>query len=448
MRARMIKMIKLSLVFLSALLARAAATPIDTATDTIDDTLITLANPPLTNASIPVRSLGTLALSAPGFAAVIPQEGSNTLFVSSFHATGSDYVYRINNVASATKPAGLAGLTATKIAGSVTWPNDVVAAPKSIFGTDGVVVGGGFLVPGKGNGGLYFSPSASGSSGSWVTLAAKSGWFYHRAVFADMDGDGVLDMVSCRANQPLFGSASTMLVWLKPKDATKPTGTWVETEIGAGCDALFTVADLDNSGIPEIIAASYFTKQFNLFYSNAKTGFQNKADIKKVLLDGTIGAAFDVQFVDVNGDGKKDLLVTNHQGGSDKPSGSVYAYEIPAPASMADPTAYQRHLLATGFPVTQGGLNQASPGSPVAFYPNAANKSGAPHIAVAGDAAQIAYVLIPDPKTPWTYTTTMLHNCGCTVGKLEVADVDGDGFAEVFVPCYDNGVLAAYSFKA
>ncbi|KAG5653434.1 hypothetical protein H0H81_000436 [Sphagnurus paluster] len=434
-------MFQLSLMFVSALIAQAVASPLNAS-------ISIRATPPSTSSFIPVRSLGSMKLSAPGFTAVIPQEGSNALFVSSFHALGSDYVYRINDIASVTKSAGLGGLTSAKIDGSVTWPNDVVAAPKSIFGTDGVVVGGGFLVPGKGNGGIYFSPSVSGKSGAWVTLAAKSGWFYHRAVFADMDGDGILDMVSCRANQPLIGSASTMLVWLKPKDATKPTGAWVETEIGAGCDALFTVADLDGNGTPDVIAASFFTKQLNLFYSPTKTGFQNKADVKKVLLDGTIGAAFDVQLVDINGDGRKDLLVSNHQGGSDNPSGSVYAYEIPLGSLAADPTSYKRHVLASGFPVTQWGLNQASPGSPVAFHPNAASKTGAPYIALAGDAAQIAYVLVPDAKTAWNYTTTVLHNCGCTVGKVEVADVDGDGFAEVFIPCYDNGLLVAYSFKA
>ncbi|KAI9830559.1 MAG: hypothetical protein M1838_005787 [Thelocarpon superellum] len=404
------------------------------------------------NSTLPVRSLGSLTLSDPGFAAVLPQDGQDTLFVSSFHAFGDDYVYRINDVSKAVASGsssnaasvGISALTATHVPGSVTWPNDVTAAPKELFGSDGVVVGGGFLVPGKSDGGLYFSPSANGASGDFVELYSQSGWFYHRALFADVDNDGKLELVSCRANKPIFGATGTMLVYLKPKDASNPTGEWVETELGAGCDALFTVADLNNDGKPEVIAAGYFTSQLNLFYSAASTGFANAADVKMVTLDSSIGAAFDVQVTDVNGDGKVDLLVSNHQGGGADPSGSVYAYEIPS--DITNVSAYVRHTLATGFPVTQGGFNQASPGSPVAFHPTPEKKSGPAYIALAGDAAQMAYVLVPGSDA-WSYSVTMLHDCGCTVGKLAVADINNDGYAEVFVPCYDAGVLAAYSFS-
>jgi hypothetical protein len=31
-----------------------------------------------------------------------------------------------------------------------------------------------------------------------------------------------------------------------------------------------------------------------------------------------------------------------------------------------------------------------------------------------------------------------LHHCKNTVGGTAVGDVNGDGFAEVFVPCYDS----------
>jgi hypothetical protein len=395
---------------------------------------------PSTNSTIPVKSLGSLAIKHAGFAAVLPQNGKNALFVSAFAFLATDGVYRVDDITKL-PTVGLAGEKATRIAGSVTWPNDITEAPKEVFGVDGIVLGGGFLVPTKTNGGIYFSPATATGSGALVELIATDGWFYHRVIFADMDGDGTLDMVSCRAKQSLLGSTSTMLVVLKPKDATKPTGPWVETEYGAGCDALFTVADLNGDGIPEVIATAYFLKQFNVFTSSAKTGFAKPADVKKITVDAKVGAAFDVQYVDVNGDGKKDLLVSNHQGDG---TGGVYAYEVPA--NISDPAAYVRHTLAAGFPVTEGGLNQASPGSPVAFYPTPAHTTGAPYIALAGDAAQKAYILIPGAAA-WKYTTTMLHNCGGTVGKLAVVDVDGDGYAEVIIPCYDSGELAAYTFK-
>lgn len=414
------------------------------------NTIRTTNDLPLTNASLPVKSLGAMTISSPAFAAILPQDGSPNLFVSSFHAFGSDSVYRIP-LASSLLTSGLSSSTPIeKVPGSITWPNDITYAPASVFGTDGVLVGGGFLVPGKSNGGLYYSPNtAPDSSGKWIEIASGGGgWFYHRAVLADIDNDGHQEIVSCRANKPIFGSTGTMLVTLKPSDPSNPQGPWAETELGPGCDALFTVADLDGDGKPEVIAASYFTSQLNLFHSKAPTGFANPADVQTVTLDSTIGAAFDVQVVDVNGDRKPDLLVSNHQGSGADPSGGVYAYEIPAGNAILDPTAYVRHTLADGFPVTQGGFNQASPGSAMAFHPTPQTAQGPAYIALAGDAAQIAYVLVPVAGQEWEYAVTELHDCGCTVGKLAVGDVDGDGYQEVFVPCYDNGVLAGYSFKA
>lgn len=410
----------------------------------------TQAYPPVYRADIPsindtisVKSLGTLSVRNAGFASFLDQDGQTSLFVSSFAALLGDAVYRIDGLTSSTQ---VGGLDATKLSGSVTWPNDIRAAPAEVFGSDGIVVGGGFLVPGKTDGGIYFSASGGpgGSSGPLVRLTTYPGWFYHRVLFADMDNDGVLDMVSCRAAVGLLRD-QTMLVVLRPSDPADPAAedSWVETEIGPGCDALFAVEDLDGDGIPEVVAPSYFTEQLNLFHSSSPTGFADPRDVVTVLLDGGVGAAFDVQVVDVDGDGARDLLVSNHQGDG---TGGVYAYEIPR-GDITDASAYTRHTLAEGFPVTQKGQDQASPGSPVAFFPTAALEAagGAPYIAIAGDAAQVAYVLVPG-RRDWVYTTTLLHDCGCTVGYPAVADVDGDGYVEIVVPCYDDGIIAAYTF--
>ncbi|KAI9162799.1 hypothetical protein HJFPF1_04391 [Paramyrothecium foliicola] len=409
--------------------------------------LALLADPPPTNATIRVRSLGSLSITKPGFLSLLkPNGGSDTLFISSFALFGTDQINRVNNIASSVS-GGLSSVTPARVPGSVTWPNDVTLAPRALFGTEGFIVGGGFLVPGKGNGGLWFSPSQTGgTSGALVKLSGtKSGWFYHKAEFVDVDRSGSLSIVSCRANVPLFGSRATMLVILRPQNRAQPLGPWVETEIGAGCDALFTVHDLNNDGIPEILSTSFFTNEFNLYHTTASNGFANITSIRKISLDKTIGAAFDVEVVDINGDGKLDLLVSNHQGSGANPSPAVYAYEIPTDITNA--AGYIRHTLASGFPITQGGLNQASPGSPLAFLPNTSRK-GRPYIALAGDAAQIAYVLIPGTTTGWDYTVTTLHNCGCTVGKLAVGDVNGDGKTEIYVPCYDNDRVVGYTFAA
>lgn len=82
---------------------------------------------------------------------------------------------------------------------------------------------------------------------------------------------------------------------------------------------------------------------------------------------------FSVQVVDINGDGKKEILATNHDG---QGNGGVFAYELSG-------GKWVRHDLAVGFPILNGGNFQAAPGAAEAFFPNK-NSSSRPHIVVSG----------------------------------------------------------------
>jgi hypothetical protein len=101
-----------------------------------------------------------------------------------------------------------------------------------------------------------------------------------------------------------------------------------------------------------------------------------------------------------------------------------------------------------GFPVLQAGIGQASPGGAYTFFPDKTKSSGKPHIVLAGDGSQKAYVIAPNSSDPsnWSYTTSVVHDCKCTVGHIVVGDANKDGKSELYIPCYDNNYLVTLSF--
>ena len=82
----------------------------------------------------------------------------------------------------------------------------------------------------------------------------------------------------------------------------------------------------------------------------------------------------------------------------------------------------------------QKGTKAAAPGLPVAFYPRSNDQNTKPLLALAGDASQMAYMLIPKSESPnnWDYDAVGFHNCRSTVGGIAVGDVNGSVIYIIF----------------
>lgn len=373
--------------------------------------------------------INRLALPKVAFVSLVEKN----LYLSTFDGNpfgGKDYTFVVPNF------ADQKSLTPIKLSGEVVWPNLVQKADESIFGVKGVIISGGFLVPGKTNGGLWFSSMVNDQPGPHIELFRGKGYFYHQTEFFDVNGDGKLDILTCRAIKPMTGAAKGDLTWLEPLDRSKPLGKWKETIIGKGCDTFFKLEDVDGDGKVDILAAEFWGQSLTLIQT-ANGRFDDVKQFTYTFIDKTIGGVFDVQFIDVNGDGKKDILVTDHLGNG---KGGVYAYEVPA--NVKD--RWIRHDLSVGFQVLQTGIGQASPGSAQVFFP--VKGQGKPHIVVAGDGSQKAYVLVPNgtDAAGWNFTRTIIHDCKCTVGGIAVAYTQGR--TNLYIPCYDNGYLVTYSY--
>ena len=97
-------------------------------------------------------------------------------------------------------------------------------------------------------------------------------YFYHQATFSDVDKDGVLDILTCRATKPLFGAGHGDLTYLQPQDKANPLGPWVEIVLNSHCDTFFVVGDINGDGKDEIVATEFWSDRLSIIETTDSRG--------------------------------------------------------------------------------------------------------------------------------------------------------------------------------
>lgn len=375
----------------------------------------------------------------PGFTA-LPEQEPGKLFITSFEATpfiGKNGVFVVDVAGNSSGPVEL--LPGTD---KINWPNTMTGVDPEVFGFPALVVGNGFLVPSHATGGVYVLEASARPSKLKAPVkitADKPGWFYHQGALMDLDGDGLKDIVTSRCKfgiLPWDQQKAGELVWLKQPAAGALSGqAWEEFHLGDGPDFLFCVQP--GTKRLALVAPEFVGEKMVYWYMKEDGSMASR------VLDAKSGPGFSCSWIDLNGDGRLELLATNHAAAN----GSVYAYSFDGEDFSTAPVT--RHELATGFTPVKPGAGQASPGDAVAFRPQAAH-GGKPHILLSGDNSNSIFLLVPDSESreSWSYTTQPLGSLGADVGRPTVGDVDGDGFADVFVPAYDAKKVMRYKFHA
>lgn len=407
-------------------------------------------------ASVPVKQAAVAAI-APNY----PHSNGPALLVSTFGVVlyGGSPSFAIPSVKDVM--AGNA-TTPQQIEKSEVWTNWIDMAPESVA-KNTVLTAGGFLVPigpiSTGKIALFDVTDPSKPIRTQISTD-KKGWFYHKVVWHDMNGDGRLDLVAARATAP--SPIAGEMVWFEqPTDGAVSNATftaepWKEhvTTDEKGPDVDFIFEDLDGDGKPEMVATQFFSAQQLAIYSCPEASWTkcDKSNVVRTIIDDVNGPFFAIQRVDLNGDGKKDLLVTNNQDDKGKDGkGSVFAYEQPANGFTG---TWSKHVLATGYvPIASlfpspGAHSKGSPGRSIAFQAKT-GATGKPQILVSGDDGGFVSVLTATSEEAgsWDYSQKYLCNSTGTIGSPTVGDVDGDGFADIFVPFYADNKIEMYTFE-
>ena len=361
----------------------------------------------------------------------------------------------------------VSNLNCKPITNAITWPNFVEFFSLG-GGVSGVLAPGGFLVPPKTVGAVSvldvnFSSAILKAPPAVLTkpkILPGDGWFYHKAFFFDVDGDGLKDVLAARCTKPLVESPAGELIWLRNPSPTQPFSApnlpWSESVLANSSwspDVSFTSpSSIRGDKDSQIFYTSFFTGGGLAFLqcSGCNGGGNNwaTAELTLTILDASIGPSFDVAVEDLNGDGTLDLLVTNHADNATAPhiQSGVFAYLAPPMGvSLTDSKAWTKHTLASGFEVREPGPNQAAPGEATAFRLSGVPK---PFILVSGDGEQRLTVLEPlspgDPKD-WGYARRALWDCKGTSGKQVVLEIGGAKY--IAFPCYDSGEIHVFSVQ-
>ncbi|MCX6128834.1 MAG: VCBS repeat-containing protein [Proteobacteria bacterium] len=377
------------------------------------------------------KQVGSISVANPAFLSMLdgPESASKELIISTFQVFGTSTVSRLSMTEQSL--GQISKMQAKPITTSVNWPNDVTAVPKEIFGEHYVAIGSGFLTPGSNTGAVNIANIFTGEI--FPIIPVKKDYFYHRVLFADINGDGRIDAITARAKKSMFGSSDGEILWLE-QPADKIKSVWKEHLIAKGPDVHFVLQDLDNDGNVEIISAEFFSKKLSVQWQEAGV-WQSK------VIDATVGSAFDLEVSDLNGDGKLDLLVSNHESTE---KASIFAYEIPADFKTA---AWTRHTLLSNIKTEKGGFNQAAPGSAFAVQPTPASPQKKPWIIAGGDGSTKVHRLVASSDDPnnWNYVEDLIFNGESTIGQLSFSDIDGDGRLELFVPAYDDNKIYVFN---
>jgi len=315
------------------------------------------------------------------------------------------------------------------------WPNQMSKVP-SEFG-DYVVIPDGFLPPTKEDGNIFLGDR----DGNTYRITPKTkGAFYHLAEWFDFDGDGVKDMLTVRAiKSGLFTiKFEGQLVWYRnPGTNNMLTQEWEEHIITTGPDVYFKTKMYN--GMIAVFATEFFRDDPMLSIHFLTMSGEH---VSKRIIDANMGNPFGVEFVDLDGDGREELMATNHQDETDTVKMAIFAYEVPDDLINGE---FKRHTLTynpSSIKVNTTGVG--APGFAHGFYPKV-GMSGKKHVICAGDGSFDVWYLTPGAGR-FEYNTQIIDING-TTGELLVRDFDGDGVMDALIPDNDYWKVCAMTFE-
>jgi len=241
---------------------------------------------------------------------------------------------------------------------------------------------------------------APGTYGAPVVLTSPGA---SQVAIADMNGDGLPDLISADFNVSLFLQTAPG-TFASPVSLYSGGANWV------------AVGDLNGDGMPDIALADSVGVKV-LMHTGAASSVTYAAPVAVYTqsIDPGISGANVIAIADVNGDGLNDLVITDPGPAGSPPTVNVL---------LQDPNNKGTFLPAVSYPLDDNNIAQSIVVTDV-------NGDGKPDIVIGG--ATAVDVLLQSATTPGTFGAATSYSVG-GASEIAVADVNGDGLVDIVVP--------------
>ena len=254
----------------------------------------------------------------------------------------------------------------------ISFPHPVKVADVNGDGIKDIVSPSGFLAC-LVNCGNIFWLEGTGERNQWIKheIVTNNDHFFFDVSLVDIDGDGKLDILTNSSQKKavnLFGpSQDEQLMWFKGTD-TDDRFEKTATVISEGNGGPFPrFVDINGDGKKDIALAQFFNDDIE---ENGSFIWFEQVDLKnnkwnKHIIDSESGPSFMLEIIDnLYGDGVRRAVGVNHVNSADKPNGpkeGVFIFDIPSnPAKPWSKTNIATDIQSRN-PLI-GGSNQAAPG--------------------------------------------------------------------------------------
>ena len=281
------------------------------------------------------------------------------------------------------------------------------------------------------------------------TSRYMTGYFWHEAAQVDLDGDGLLDIVTTSAQtQDLIGNPTNPLG--SPDGNEKLRVEW-HRHLGAGEFAYHPIAedlggvfikvhDVDADGDPDILLTQFFgppavpSVVWMKMRERPAPGNDYAGVWETHTIDQSIGLGYHMELVDLDHDGQIELIVDNHNHQEDprlldengeQIMPGVYRFEIPADPRVSP---WPKAVISETFRVTLAGSPQ-SQGTPGIFSVGDIDGDGLLDLAVPSDGSDKLYALRQRPDG--RFIEELIVDGEKMIAMAVIADIDGDGANEI-----------------